>query len=257
MSLITSGTNSNIGLVREENQDSYGRFPEDASSDTTEPGIVFAVADGMGGHRGGKEASSIAIRVLRETFFGESDDGIPDRLVRSFEAANVAVRQHGQANPECRGMGTTLTALVLHGDKAWIGHVGDSRAYRITDDGIEQLTEDHSIVAEWLRKGWLTEEQAKNHPERSLLYRALGVTTDLSVDIVEAIPVGEGVTFLLCTDGLTNHVEDAEMKEVVLSRTPQEACDHLVSLALERGGFDNVTVQAVSCTESGQTRESG
>jgi len=238
--------NSHIGHVREENQDSAGRFP-DGETPGDDGLLLFAVADGMGGHRGGREASSIAIRTLRETFFIPTSDDIPERLKRAFEAANSAVRGHGQMNPEFRGMGTTLTVMVFEGDHAFIGHVGDSRAYRIAEDGIEQLTEDHSIVAEWLRKGWLTEEQARNHPERSLLYRALGVGTDIVVDLIEGIGTGEGVRFLLCTDGLTNHVEDNELKEVVASGDPQEACDRLVSLALDRGGFDNITVQTIVC----------
>ncbi|MDH4070584.1 MAG: Stp1/IreP family PP2C-type Ser/Thr phosphatase [Ignavibacteria bacterium] len=245
MVITSSGIQSHIGLVREENQDSAGRFPEHASGAVANSAQVFAVADGMGGHRGGREASQIAIRILGEKFEAEPADGIPDRLRSAFEAANLAVRQQGEANPEFQGMGTTLTVMVFSGDTVCAGHVGDSRAYRISAEGIVQLTDDHSMVAEWLRKGWLTEEQARNHPERSLLYRALGVGSDISVDVYENIAARPGDRFLLCTDGLTNHVSDEEMLEIVMAEEAQEACERLVDLALERGGYDNITVQTI------------
>lgn len=245
MVISSSGMKSHIGLVREENQDSAGIFPEGAEGTTMDSALVFAVADGMGGHRGGREASQIAIRVLGENFVPEPADGIPDRLRAAFEAANLAVRERGQTNPEFHGMGTTLTVMVFSGDTVCAGHVGDSRAYRISSDGIVQLTEDHSIVAEWLRKGWLTEEQARNHPERSLLYRALGVGSEISVDVYENITARPGDRFLVCTDGLTNHVTDEEMREIVMEEDAQEACERLVDLALERGGHDNITVQTI------------
>ncbi len=244
MSLISFGQSSHIGMVREENQDSAGRFPENGQDDGRR-GLLFAVADGMGGHRGGKVASDIAIKTLIKEFSNSTSGEIPERLQQAFEVANSAVREQGQLNPALRGMGTTLTAMVFSGRKVFLGHVGDSRAYRITPEGIEQITEDHSIVAEWLRKGWLTGEQARNHPERSLLYRALGVSDEIVVDLLEEAEPEPGSRFLLCTDGLTNHVEDAELKDIVLAEPPQDACDALVAKALERGGFDNITVQTV------------
>ncbi len=245
MSLISFGQSSHIGMVREENQDSAGRFPDNVLEGNSARGVLFAVADGMGGHRGGKVASDIAIKTLIKEFSAPSSENIPDRLQHAFEAANAAVREQGQLNPDLRGMGTTLTVLVLSGERVFLAHVGDSRAYRITADTIEQITEDHSIVAEWLRKGWLTEDQARNHPERSLLYRALGVSDEIAVDLVEEADARPGNKFLLCTDGLTNHVEDSELHRIVLAEPPQKACEALIAMALERGGFDNITVQAV------------
>ena len=245
MSVIEFGTDSHTGLVRSENQDAAGKFPPGLSDDTQEPGLLFIVADGMGGHRGGKEASAIAVATASDRYFSAADKNRADRLRMAVEAANQAVLSYGETHLECRGMGSTLTALVLHRGNALIAHVGDSRAYRISDGTIIQLTQDHSIVGEWLRKGWMSEEQAKIHPERSLLYRAVGVKSDLEIDLTDRIPVKSGDCFLLCSDGLTNHVMDDEIRRLVLEGTPQQACEKLVLLAMERGGYDNITVQAI------------
>jgi protein phosphatase len=240
--VIEFGLKSDIGLVREENQDTAGVFPQDQSDDNVFPGLLFVVADGMGGHRGGREASSIAVRTISDVFYSGEQASIIERLKNAFDEANIAVREFGQSHPEHRGLGTTLTALAVHKGNMYVAHVGDSRAYRVSGETIVQLTEDHSIVQEWLRKGWITGEQARTHPERSLLYRALGVGADVVVDIVEGIEHESGDRFVLCSDGLTTHVEEEEIREIVSSRDPGEACDALVDLALERGGVDNVTV---------------
>jgi protein phosphatase len=241
-------------LVREENQDSAGRYPQDSGTVESGKGLLFAVADGMGGHRGGKVASGIAIETLIREFSSSSGKDIQERLRAAFESANAAVRERGQLDSGLRGMGTTLTVLVFTGNRVHVAHVGDSRAYWIRPGSIEQITEDHSIVAEWLRKGWLTEEQAHNHPERSLLYRALGVSDEIAVDLVEDEVTGTGNRFLLCTDGLTNHVEEEELLRIVVAEPPQKACDTLVALALERGGFDNITVQTIRYDAPGEDR---
>lgn len=245
MSSFSFGESTHIGLVREENQDSAGRYPPDSTVVDRGNELLFAVADGMGGHRGGKVASGIAIATLIREFSSSAGVEMQERLRLAFEAANAAIRERGQLDSSLRGMGTTLTVLVFVGGTVHIAHVGDSRAYWIRPGSIEQITEDHSIVAEWLRKGWLTEDQARTHPERSLLYRALGVSDEIAVDLLKDEVSGTGNRFLLCTDGLTNHVEEAELQRIVLADPPQQACEALVALALERGGFDNVTVQAI------------
>jgi protein phosphatase len=245
MSIVEFAMRSDVGLVRDENQDTAGAFPANAFDDTRFPGLLFVVADGMGGHRGGKEASTIAVRSLTDHFFSTTEGSTAERLRDAFLRANATVRGFGEAHPEHRGLGTTLTALSLCRGIACIAHVGDSRAYRVAGGTLEQLTEDHSVVHEWLRKGWIDKEQARFHPERSLLYRALGVGAELAVDVTGEMPVQGGDRFVLCSDGLTNHVGDAEILEIVSSRPPQEACGELVDLALKRGGSDNVTVQVV------------
>jgi protein phosphatase len=149
-------------------------------------------------------------------------------------------------------MGTTCSALLLQDNKGIIGHVGDSRIYRIVKNSIEQLTDDHSTVAEMQRRGILTEEEARVHPERSHLYRALGVRPEMEIDVMHDISLGMNELFLLCTDGLVNHVEDDEICRIVLQYRPDGAVRKLVDLANERGGSDNITVEVlhVNPTES-------
>ena len=245
MSIIEFGMESHIGLVRGENQDTAGKFPPDVLDDALEPGLLFVVADGMGGHKGGKEASGIAVDTVTREYFSNTVGNIADRLKSAFGVANAAIMDYGAAHIECRGMGSTLTAVILQSGKASIAHVGDSRAYKISDGAIIQLTEDHSVVAEWQRKGWLTEEQAKVHPERSLLYRALGVRDEVEVDLIEKVALKESDCLVLCTDGLSNLVENDEIRGLVLAAPPRHACEKMVALALERGGYDNITVQAI------------
>jgi protein phosphatase len=245
MSLLQFGIATHVGLVRSDNQDSAGCFPPEAGDDAGERGVLVVVADGMGGHKGGKIASDIAVRTLSGHFAG-GDGDLPDRLRGGFEEANAAIAEYGDEHPECRGLGTTMSALAMKDGQAYVGHVGDSRIYRVRKGEIAQLTEDHSVVAEWLRKGWITEEQAKTHPERSLLFRALGVTAEVAVDILGPLAMEHNDRFLLCSDGLTNHVAADEICAIVWEHAPQEACDMLVALALERGGYDNITVQLVS-----------
>jgi len=245
MAMLEFDVRSDLGLVRDENQDSAGVFPPQASNDDNESGILFIVADGMGGHRGGKEASDIAVKTVHSEYFSNQNGGIGDRLRRAVSSANAAVKAYGDEHIECRGMGSTLTALVLHVGNAVIAHVGDSRAYRISRSTITQLTEDHSLVASWERNGWLTAEQARVHPERSLLYRALGVKDEVEVDLIEGISLEENDCVVLCSDGLSNHVNDSEIFATVAGSRPEEACGKLIALALERGGSDNVTVVTV------------
>jgi protein phosphatase len=245
MALIELGSASDVGLVRHENQDAFGAFPANILEDELFPGLLFVVADGMGGHRGGREASRIALQTISTSFYAATEGTVPERLKSGFIEANTAVRDYGKVHHEYRGLGTTLTVLSLCKGEVRLAHVGDTRAYRISGDTITQLTDDHSIVQEWLRKGWITSEQAQSHPERSLLYRALGVGAEVSVDVVEHVEYHKGDSLLLCSDGLTTHVEDEEIREIVSVNSPQEACDTLVARALERGGFDNVTVQII------------
>ena len=245
MAVVEFAASSHVGLVREENQDAVGKFPADVLDDGANPGLLFVIADGMGGHKGGKEASRIAVEIAGEKYFNNELASIPQRLRSTFELANASIREYGDGNPECRGMGTTMIALALHNGTAYVAHVGDSRLYKITDDEIIQLTEDHSMVAEWHRQGWLTEEQARDHPERSILYRALGVNEQVEIDLLENVTLQDGDCFLLCTDGLTNHVENREMWKLVLEENPQSACDKMIALALQRGGYDNITIQLV------------
>jgi protein phosphatase len=142
-------------------------------------------------------------------------------------------------------MGTTCIALLLQGSSASVAHIGDSRLYRITSGDIEQLTRDHTKVAEMVRRGILTDDEARMHPERSMLYRAMGVRMDMQFDVMNAIALQRKDCYVMCTDGLSNLVEPEEMREIATTHPPQGACDMLVELANRRGGHDNITVQII------------
>ncbi len=241
---ITFGSLSDRGMIREDNQDCYGKYPEDSTELTTPDGQLFIIADGMGGHRGGQEASQMAVNIIQQVYFTSTAQDVLERLEEAFEVANSQIYQLATTNPKLHGMGTTCTALVLKDSSGYIAHVGDSRAYRISRTKIEQLTQDHSQVAELHRRGILTEKEAMEHPNRSILNRALGVDTTVKVDLIDVMTLKAGEHYVLCTDGLAK-VENKEIKSIVLSNSPQQACEKLIKMANERGGEDNVTVQVI------------
>ncbi len=249
---ITFSQLSDVGLLRSENQDSFGKFPPD-SSDLYSQGLLFIIADGMGGHRGGQQASNMAVTTVSKFYFENGDMEIPQRLLQGFQEANQKIHQFAQSNAEFLGMGTTCTCLALKNNRGYIAHVGDSRAYRIHRAGIDQLTSDHSQVAELQRQGILTEKEARQHPQRNLLNRALGARPAVEADSFE-FAISPGDHFLLCSDGLTR-VEDETLKELVLTNTPDKACHKLVQLANEMGGEDNVTVQVIRVNTANSLRD--
>jgi len=221
---------SDVGRQREANEDSYVLAAP-----------VFVVADGMGGARAGEVAS----RTATEVFEGAADapEGTPEqRLTRMTQDANRRIFDLSQSDASTRGMGTTLTAAMVSPAGVSIGHVGDSRAYRLRDGSLEQLTHDHSLVAELERSGQLTAEAAVHHPQRSIITRALGPEADVDVD-AHTHATRPGDAFLLCSDGLTSMVSDAEIESIVRgSATLSEAASGLVRAANQSGGRDNITV---------------
>ncbi len=235
---------SDIGLVRTENQDSFGKFPKDNNNLYQPKGVLFIVADGMGGHTGGKEASELAVDVVSDEYYSSNSDVIANALLFAFKNANLKIHQSSMDSPQFNKKGTTCSALALADDKGHIAHVGDSRIYKITDGNIIQFTNDHTEVGEMFRKGILTEKEAQNHPSKSVLVRALGIEADVEVDLIENILLSHGDCFVLCSDGLAK-VGVEEIKEVVLNNSTEEACKKLISLANELGGKDNVTVQVI------------
>lgn len=239
---VRVGACTDVGLVRDENQDAYGQFQTDGSSRSDEQ--LFLLADGMGGHVDGSEASRLAVDIVRSTFFASGEPNVDRRLLRAFETANEQIVRRSSDFEGAEKMGTTCTALVVGSENVHIAHVGDSRAYRITRDSIVQLTRDHTLVEEMMRQGVLTESEARTHPRRHALTRAMGIEPVLQVDLLEPFPARSGEWYLMCSDGLSR-VSDAEIRSVVTSLAPQEACERLVEMANERGGHDNVTVLLV------------
>jgi PPM family protein phosphatase len=242
---IIYGNYSDIGMVRTENQDSYGVFPDGDNEAGTAKGQLFVIADGMGGHRGGKQASSIAVKTVDEIYFSSSDNDVKENLLRAIREANNRINEYTIDHPDLIGMGTTCIAMVVTNQRGYIAHVGDSRVYHITGKSITQLTKDHSKVAEMERRGLITADEARHHPERSQLYRALGTRSTVEVDMIEDIDLGANEYFVMCTDGLFNNVEKEEIRDIVLSNAPPEAAQALVQLANQRGGQDNITVQVI------------
>ncbi len=238
---------SDIGMVRVENQDSFGKFPPDNLDTYSDKGQLFIVADGIGGHAGGREASSLAVETIRNAYFnsGSIDTGIS--LRNAIEEANKAINQKAKTSEKFGRMGTTSSVLVIKNNIGTIGQVGDSKIYKIENNPprrIEQLTMEHTQLNEMLKEGILSEEEAKNYPAKSALSRALGMEEKVKVDITDNILLTPGQTFVICTDGLSKVNKD-EILSIVTQNSPKDSCTKLINLANERGGKDNVTVQVI------------
>ena len=232
------GSATDIGQVREGNEDSYLVVAP-----------LYAVADGMGGHRGGEVASSLALETVQELF--ERQEGT---LADQVAQANRAVYDRSQSDRSVSGMGTTLTAALVDGDTVHLVHVGDSRAYLVRDGQLKQLTEDHTLVRRMVMEGEITPEEAETHPHRSILTRALGVDESVQVDEGD-VRIESGDRLLLCTDGLTGMVPEDQITEIILGSTdPQEAVDRLVKVANRAGGIDNITAVVLDFDENGSGR---
>src|SRR5919107_2568070 len=212
---------------------------------------IFAVADGVGGAEAGEVASQTAIEVLDEAFRHQVDGSdVEDLMELAIQRANASIHQMAQEHAKFSMMATTIVALHIKGDIATFGHVGDSRLYRLTPDGqLHRETEDHSIVEEEVRAGRMTPEQAANHPSKNVISRALGAEQGVEVDM-KTMEVDEGTEFLLCTDGITRHVSDNELRQLmVVSNSLEELCDELKRRCYERGAEDNLTVVVVRVGE--------
>ncbi len=236
---------TDIGRRRESNQDQL--LVDDVAG-------IYAVADGMGGHAAGEVASQIAIEALADAMGGgswrprsASREEIVSKLRSAFEEGNRRICESVVSRGEWRGMGTTIVALVAAGDRALIGHVGDSRAYLLRDGKLHRLTEDHSWVSEQVRLGLLTDEEAHRHPMRNIITRALGNREELEVDVTEE-SLRDGDIFMLCSDGLSSMLSDDEILGTLREnrQDPETACRALVEQANERGGDDNITVVIMS-----------
>jgi PPM family protein phosphatase len=234
---IATGAKTDVGRVREGNEDSYLLH---------EP--LFVVADGMGGHLAGDVASSTAVEVIKD----EADANPardPDALAELLRRANAAIWEKAQSDASLRGMGTTCTLVMLEDEHAELAHVGDSRAYLFRNGELSQLTQDHTLVGRLVREGRLTEQEAESHPQRSIITRALGVDSDVKVDLL-SLDLMEGDRLLLCSDGLTAMVDSESIAGVMADEeNPQAAADKLVELANGAGGEDNITVLVLDVTE--------
>lgn len=231
-----AGLLSDTGCHRSQNQDSVRIVRAGAR------GLLLVVADGMGGHKAGEVASQTAVEVIEREYRGAR--GTPgEALDRAFHRAHREILRLAAGDPSLKGMGTTCTALALAGRQAWAAHVGDSRLYLVRNGAIYQLSEDHTQCMELVRRGAMTLTEAHQHEDRNILVRAMGTRPALEPMIWrEPMAVRAGDAFVLCSDGLHDLVDGAEIREVVAGAAPDDACRRLVQMAVDRGGYDNITV---------------
>lgn len=231
-----TGATTNVGRVRKENEDSFITHPDAG---------LWCVADGMGGYEAGKLASSTIVEGLRTIGQAASPADLLARFQDRVMQANTALRRAGYE----RGLdtfGTTIVALLVYERFFACSWAGDSRTYRVRNGELSQISRDHTEVQDLVDAGQLTPDEAKRWPGRNIITRAIGVTELPDLDLVQGV-VENGDVFVLCSDGLTGHVADSEIRAAVCEHAPQAACDHLVELTLARGASDNVTVIVVAC----------
>jgi len=251
---LVTAQQSDTGLVRATNQDHCAEFQHPSL-----PRRLLVVADGMGGHRGGEVASRLAVSAIGDAFRASSAAG-EEVLRTAFAAANDAIRGQSADNPELAGMGTTAVAVLVDGDdrdqRCWVASVGDSRVYLLHEGAFRQLTDDHSVVGELVRRGHISDEEARNHPRRNEILRALGTQPEVETDVI-AVEAAGGDHFVLCSDGLSGMLLDEEIAETVEKNAPAEAVAKLVEMANECGGTDNITVQIARIEESSAPADGG
>jgi len=242
---IIGAMRTDTGLVRTLNEDSVVWVTPHHEDAAHHRGSLALVADGMGGHAAGEVASALAADVIRRLYY-DLDGAIPQVLANAFTAANRAILEYAAEHPECRGMGTTCTALAIVGSHLYFAHVGDSRLYLVRGARILRLTRDHSYVGRLVESGIVRAEDAEKHPQRHILTAALGAGRELAVDGADQILIlQEGDDLLLCTDGLWSVVTEEELENAVSGNPPAECCAALVKLARQRGAPDNITLQVL------------
>lgn len=230
-----------MGSGRSHNEDSVWHCVPDEHRVLARKGILCLVADGMGGHRAGEVASREAVELVTRHYYGNPSRDVAASLARAVQAANASIGERADADASRAGMGTTLVAAVIRDTQVFVANVGDSRAYHVGAKGISQITVDHSWVEEQVKAGLLTPDQARTHPHRNLVTRALGTRPEVEIDLYEGV-LDAGDTLVLCTDGVSGQLLDGEIEEIVRTRTPDEAANALVNLVSERGGRDDASV---------------
>lgn len=237
---LVFGAKTDLGRVRENNEDKFDYLEPDDPAVLAVKGRVFAVADGMGGHSAGQVAAEMALNLFIRSHYADSNADMEASLRRAVTEANAYIVDVANTVPGRKGMGATLTATVLRDDDLFIAQVGDSRCYLLRGGELEQITEDHSWVAEQVRAGALTLEQAEQSPFRNVITRSMGGAPEVDADLT-AIRVAPGDRYLLCSDGLSGMVPDSEIAELLAQGSPSLAAWNLVERANQYGGKDNIT----------------
>ena len=251
---IEFASRTDVGLRRSHNQDSHASLPATDLDQWHERGHVFVVADGMGAHAVGELASKLAADSIPHIYSKHAQEGPVSALRRAFVEANLNIHNRGQANKEFEGMGTTGTALVLRPEGAWVGHVGDSRAYRVRGGVIEQLSFDHSLVWELARRQKKSPEEVEGVPS-NVIIRSLGPEALVQVDVEGPHALEPGDSFVLCSDGLSGPIDDRQIGAIVSCLPPADACNLLIHLANLHGGPDNITAMVMHVKEGASKEE--
>ncbi len=227
---------SDVGIKREINEDAIKVAMDNK---------LFIVADGMGGHRAGEIASNKTVDIIEEYFENHPNEKVKDQIINAINKANKVVYEEALSDKELEGMGTTCSLVFLEGDKVHLGHVGDSRIYFITEDYIKQITKDHTLVKNLLESGEITEEEAENHPKRHYITRAVGTEETIEVDY-NIFDMNMNY-ILICSDGLTEELENEKIFEIIKENDISDVSDKLVDKANEFGGVDNISVIVICC----------
>ncbi len=241
---LSFGARTDLGRIRENNEDKFEFFVTDDEETLARKGCLFAVADGMGGHSAGQIASELALKTLIDHYYRDTTPLLLESLRAGLQKANALIFDAARIVPDRSGMGTTLTALLIRGREAFVAHVGDSRCYMLRGGELTLLSEDHSWVAEQVRLGGLTEEEARFSPYRNVITRSLGTNPNVDVDLLE-LELEVGDRFLLCSDGITGDLSVDEIRGILALGSPSRAAWDLVDAALDKGGQDNATAVVV------------
>ena len=251
---VVASFQTDVGCVREVNEDRSRYVQPDPSDPRKGKGALFLIADGMGGHSAGEIASEMAANTVISCYY-ESELDPQLALKSAFREANRLIHEESRANEGLKGMGTTCTALVLRDGSAVSAHVGDSRIYLVRDNAIYVLTEDHSEVMEMVKRGLLTLDEARRHPDKNVILQALGSRPEVDVAIWdEPFPVRCGDKFIMCSDGLSDLVDDEQIRNEAAGRDPHTASEQLIALAKECGGYDNITVGVITVEPADERR---
>ncbi len=244
---------SDVGRARDHQEDSGGVFEPSDAAVLQYKGRLYVVADGMGGHNAGEIASQMAVAEIQRAYYADPSADIPTALTNALQSAHQAIAQHARSTASQSGMGTTVTLAVVREREVHVANVGDSRTYLLRSGVLTQVSQDHSMVAEQVRAGVLTAEQAHNHPQRNVITRALGKTATAKPDFFHGA-LQPGDTLILCSDGLSTMVTDSEIQDIVSKWAPADAARRLVDLANEHGGLDNISVIIVRAEAAGGSR---
>jgi serine/threonine protein phosphatase PrpC len=254
---IVFAKSTDVGRKRGHNEDYVDAFSPPDPAKHRQKGELFIVADGMGGHQAGEVASKSAVETISREYYADPDTDIIGSLTRAIQKANASIYHQAQEAISRVGMGTTVVAAITRGQELYLANVGDSRAYLMRNDKVKQVTRDHSFVQEQIQAGILTREEARTHPQRNVITRALGAKPDVEVDTYQG-RLEPGDTILLCTDGLSEYVQEQDLETALQPYPPQESVPRLIALANERGGNDNITalvLKAVPVTTTARLKD--